>query len=472
MLDHYLNVVTVEMQKAAALADFTERLTLLPASELAEIQRTGEIKLAFCDEEWLQKFHGSPLSARAIDLATKQLEMEAERNEMNRDHQVTRDEFNQQEESLRLEKRLLELELAKADNGIAATPPPVPKATNPDVAPGPLPTEAPSPAAPAVDVKVASLYVGVGDRANKKAAEKNPYDDLMTSPSGQAALMAAGIHGGESLLMGRGAGRSALSALGGYMTGRTAGEIGERSETMGGSALGGAVSSALPAFLMSSRPGTHLLTSAAAGAYAHHKSKKKEASFDAETWGRNLARTELEHVKTAADMKSIGQSMLTFAKKNPALVAGGALGVAHGAMREDGGLGSAILEGVGGAALGHGGQALYNRLGKKGLPGSGMLGGAAPAQLMPPGAPVSMQEPVVAKVASIDKEALGALLAAGAKALPGLATGAANWLKSNPLKAGMGAVSALSNYSQARQQGQGMASSLLAGAGGAAGAAL
>lgn len=554
MLDHYLNVVSEQMQKEAALASFVDRLSLLPPGELAQVRQTGEIKLAFCDDEWLQKFHGSPLAQKAIALAEQQLRMDAEQSSQ-------REEFDAEREGLRLEKRLLELELAKAEAGVSS---PAPAAAPLPSAGGSPPMTAPPPeAAPPTGSKMAA------------AAKKNPYDEMVSSPSGQAALMSAGIHGADSLARGRGVGRSALSALGGYMTGRTAGEIGERSETMGGSALGGAASSVIPALLLSSRPGMHILTSAGAGAYAHHKSKSKEkeaamvegeepqqrssvlpylaggaalgglaygaysgrdaqnkwpqiaehfqrtmdpemlksidmntlknitvnaargvggvqgaigggiagygvhhlmnkdkeASAEADAWGRELAHGELEHLEDVEKMASLGQSMMTFAKKNPALVAGGVLGAAHGALREDGGLGSAILEGAGGAALGAGGHAAYNHLRSKGLPGSGMMGGGSgPAGLLGQGpAPIMAGEGIREKVGSIDKEAFGAALASGiAKAAPAI-TG---WLKSNPLKAGLGAVSAISNFHQARQGGDSLGGALLSGAGGAAGAAL
>jgi len=441
MLDHYLNVVSEQMQKEAALASFVDRLSLLPPGELARVRQTGEIKLAFCDDEWLQKFHGSPLAQKAIELAEQQLRMDAEQSSQ-------REEFDAEREGLRLEKRLLELELAKAEAGVSS---PAPAAAPLPSAGGSPPMTAPPPeAAPPTGSKMAA------------AAKKNPYDEMVSSPSGQAALMSAGIHGADSLVRGRGVGRSALSALGGYMTGRMAGEIGERSETMGGSALGGVASSVIPALLLSSRPGMHILTSAGAGAYAHHKSKskEKEASADADAWGRALARGELEHLEDVEKMASLGQSMMTFAKNNPALIAGGLLGTAHGAVREDGGLGSAILEGAGGAALGAGGQALYRHYKGKGPP-AGFLGQGP--------APTVAGEGIREKVGSIDKEAFGAALASGvAKALPAV-TG---WLKSNPVKAGLGAVSAISNFHQARQNGDSLGGALLSGAGGAAGAAL
>jgi hypothetical protein len=554
MLDHYLNVVSERMQKEAALASFVDRLSLLPPAELALVRQTGEIKLAFCDDEWLQKFHGSPLAQKAIALAEQQLRMDAEQSSQ-------REEFDAEREGLRLERRLLELELAKAEAGVSS---PAPAAAPLPSAGGSPPMTAPPPeASPPAGSKMA-------------AAKKNPYDEMVSTPSGQAALMSAGIHGADSLARGRGVGRSALSALGGYMTGRTAGEIGERSDTMGGSALGGAASSVIPALLLSSRPGMHILTSAGAGAYAHHKSKQKsqekeaamiegeepqqrssllpylaggaalgglaygaysgrqvqknwpqvveqvqrmnpelakhmdlnqlkdftvnaargiggvqgaigggvagygahhlmnkdkEASAEADAWGRALAHGELERLEDVEKMASLGQSMMTFAKKNPALVAGGVLGAAHGALREDGGLGSAILEGAGGAALGAGGHAAYNHLRSKGLPGSGMMGGgSAPAGLLGQGpAPIMAGEGIREKVGSIDKEAFGAALASGiAKAAPAI-TG---WLKSNPLKAGLGAVNAISNFHQARQGGDSLGGALLSGAGGAAGAAL
>lgn len=100
----------------------------------------------------------------------------------------------------------------------------------------------------------------------------------------------------------------------------------------------------------------------------------EEKTAMADQWGRELARHDMEKAaaqqainaagRTMAKMaggagdvlKSLGHGALDFAKKNPGAAVGGALGAAHGLMRDGGGVGSAVLEGTGGAALGHGAQ--------------------------------------------------------------------------------------------------------------------
>lgn len=55
-------------------------------------------------------------------------------------------------------------------------------------------------------------------------------------------------------------------------------------------------------------------------------------------------------------LKGVGQAAWGLAKKHPGAAIGAGLGVAHGLMKPDGGIGSALGEGALGAAAGHGAQ--------------------------------------------------------------------------------------------------------------------
>jgi hypothetical protein len=414
MLNHYIELISREMQKVAAESAFIDRLALLPPTELAQVRRTGEIKLAFCDEEWVQKFMGTPHAQRAIELAEEQLRMDAEESQLSLQRDADRRDRDLARENVRLEKRLLELELFKSQ-----MPP-----TAGAMAQNTTPVAAPPAAAPE---KVAFLDTLVAGALGAKKAREAEEDSFHGSLRG-----AGGYLGGQLL------GGTAGAALG-----AGAGKLMHADPEM--VAMMGARIGSIPGGILGYKAMTR-------------KYNKKDEDADDDKYAFD----------TSA-LRGFGHQALDFAKSNPALVAGGVLGAAHGALREDGGLGSAVLEGAGGAALGAAGHAAYNkgqtwRAARRGAAASG-----PPAQLVA-GAPNSVYPPEgrYMKVA-FDKEAFGAMLAQGvSKALPA----AMAWAKTNPLKAGLGAVSAASNFNQARQSGQGMGSSLLAGAGGAAGMAL
>lgn len=179
----------------------------------------------------------------------------------------------------------------------------------------------------------------------------------------------------------------------------------------------------------------------------------------AENMGRSMARADFQ--KTAyentlascaegagielAKMGGLGEAALAFAKKNPGAAIGGGLGALHGLM--NGGIGSAVTEGAVGAAAGHGIHSYGQQNGINSLE----TAKAHIDQLRKMG---------------MDKEAFGALLQAAKSALPA----AMNFIKANPLKAGIGAAQAVGNFASSRKNGEGLGSSLLSGAAGAASA--
>ena len=66
-----------------------------------------------------------------------------------------------------------------------------------------------------------------------------------------------------------------------------------------------------------------------------------------------------------AKSAGLGGALIRVAQNNPGMVVGGALGAAHGLMKEDGGVGSAIGEGLLGGAAGHAVQGVGGRLARQ-----------------------------------------------------------------------------------------------------------
>jgi hypothetical protein len=214
------------------------------------------------------------------------------------------------------------------------------------------------------------------------------------------------------------------------------------------------------------------------------------------TWadelGRSMARTDMEKnayarelassaahagqelAKTANPMLAgLGAKMLDFAKKNPGVAIGGGLGALHGLTKHDGGVGSALTEGAMGAGLGYGGQMAMQH------PAARATVDVAKERVMshPPVArfigdvkermKTSSIASEFAAIAEDEKVAFGAAIAG---ALRSAVPAAMNFVKSNPLKAGLGAASAFGNFRSARQNGEGIGGALLSGAAGAASA--
>ncbi len=196
----------------------------------------------------------------------------------------------------------------------------------------------------------------------------------------------------------------------------------------------------------------------------------------AETMGRSMARADAEKIaheellreagtvtaKLAAlgGLGGIGTAALALAKKNPGAAIGGGLGAIHGLMNN--GIGGALGEGALGAGLGAGAQHLYGKAQQS--PGLALKLDTLKAQAKERLSPTPIADSL--KVA-MEKEAFGAAIGA---ALKGAMPAAMNFIKSNPLKAGLGAASAASNFSTARKNGEGLGSALLSGATGAASA--
>lgn len=235
----------------------------------------------------------------------------------------------------------------------------------------------------------------------------------------------------------------------------------------------------------------------------------------ADSMGRELARTDMEKAARAEALEvtgaaagealakmagGLGAAALNFAKNNKGATIGAGLGLLHGTM--NGGIGTGLMEAGVGAGAGYGvekgvGMAMNHpdigpkmkamkdeALGRlaakrqaisdKGLamtspasPRSATMVGVAPQKTIMGVAPPADVTKLSAMNDELAKIAFGAALANIAKsAIPAIT----NFVKTNPLKAGMGAASAVGNFVSARKNGEGLGSSLISGATGAASA--
>lgn len=323
MLDQYLQIQAREQEKTASRDRFVDRMMLLPTEELHHIQQTGEIKLAFCSDilssddrkTWLDNFKGTPLFAQAIALEEEDLKMQAADDQSDQVESQERATKRQARDALRLEKRLLELELVKSEQSAesAALPPPAP---SPGMGAPPGMGEqgagAPGDVPPAEIGKMASVLKAAAEKVKKDAHDSGDLVGRHLHHAGAlygASEGAKKYHGAAKTVgygrKGRLAG-AALGALTGGVIGHSAGRLAQ-----------GVVHGA-----------------------AHAKDKEKEAGVG-------------DFLRAAAPV--VGD----FVKKHPGAAIGGGLGALHGLMHQGGGVGSAVLEGAGGAALGHAGEHMY-----------------------------------------------------------------------------------------------------------------
>lgn len=475
MLDKWFEIQHREQVKTAERDAFVDLLAKLPIEELVKIRETGEIKLAFgydCDGvrdlTWLDHFKGTPLYPQAIALEEEELRMQAADDQQDIVRSQERSQHTQARDSIRLQKKLLELELSKLEVGQASAgappPPPTPGMGAPpgmgaqgagapgDMAPegAGAPDAAPGKFGSAIRFKFASvkmktasgmispIMAGAGGIGAMKGALSS--DELGVSP------MLGAVGGGLGALGGAGLGEMAGGVLGGALGG-------ERGRILG--ALAGGAGGGMLGYHVGTAPPKH-----------HEKSHKEKKS------------SVRDFISAAAPVA------MDFAKKHPGAVIGGGLGLAHGLMKHDGGIGSALGEGAMGAAAGHGIQSLHE--------GGHLESFADKARKMYQAhigeAPPDVQTATVAKEAATrppflggsEKNAFGALLGglaagagkmlAGSGGLGGLATKAMNFVKANPMKAVGAGLNAGTNMMQAHQQGQGAGGTLLSGLAGGASA--
>lgn len=139
MLDKFLEAAYEHQQRTSLRNEMAEGFKHLPIEELAKIA-SGELKLASYDEgDWLEKFKGSPLYDQALALEEECLRIDiAEQQHRGQEQSMSQQLWNAKD-SIRLKKRMLELQLRQSE----AAPMPAPEgpATEPAApATGPAPS--------------------------------------------------------------------------------------------------------------------------------------------------------------------------------------------------------------------------------------------------------------------------------------------------------------------------------------------
>jgi len=177
MLDTFLKVA-YDHEKTAAGKEYTVDLLKQLPNDYLQALASGEVKLAHlgCDSggdyDWLEKFKGSPLFDQALQLEQKTLEMDLQKQQTNNERRQMWDKQDQEMDQLRIQKKLLDLQLVQQEGQAAGGGMPAPA----EGAPPELPVEAASPG-PAAAANPVSVKVGSEKRAftlkELKALTKN-----------------------------------------------------------------------------------------------------------------------------------------------------------------------------------------------------------------------------------------------------------------------------------------------------------
>lgn len=122
MLDHLLEVMYKDASARNIRNEMAQGLKNLPVEELRKLA-SGELKLADYDNDhWLCKFKDTPFYDEALELETHSIELEAQQqkmsledNEERRARQDARSALWDAQDALRLKKRMLELDMRKAE---------------------------------------------------------------------------------------------------------------------------------------------------------------------------------------------------------------------------------------------------------------------------------------------------------------------------------------------------------------------
>lgn len=276
MLEAFMKVAQEQALRQKEAQEMHELLMKLPVEDLKKLASGMSIKEA-CGmvgpnegDGFLDRFKGTPLLAQALQLMEQELKLDAmdlERREQQNQMSLSSDNIWTQRDKLRLQKRLLELELAKQQNGgqeQEQAPAPSPEQAAP-------PAEAQAPAAPAPEKPKEEPALSVKAAAFQKLAWADSFGrqlahvelekaaqvrDLtkaaqVAGPSlvkvalglGSLAPMASKVTGWAMKNPGMAgmAGGAALGAAGGALAG---GKDHRLSGALGGAALGGALGGA------------------------------------------------------------------------------------------------------------------------------------------------------------------------------------------------------------------------------------
>lgn len=136
MLDEFLKVAHAREQEKVARRELIDLVGRLPVEDIQKLASGEPLeKWASHDDEWLDRYKGTPLFAQALELERQGLELDAqelEARERRRAREAQEDEGPDNchaRDRLRLQRKLLDLELAKSEGGgVAPGPEPLPPA--------------------------------------------------------------------------------------------------------------------------------------------------------------------------------------------------------------------------------------------------------------------------------------------------------------------------------------------------------
>jgi len=172
MLDTFLEVAAGHYKKANDKARTVELMSRLPKETLMKIA-SGQLKLSgLCgDDDWLEKYKGTPLLPAAIQLAQQELELEQQDIEQRAQRRAEREEDDTfaARDQLQVQKKMLDLELAQVGEG-APSEQAEPEAAEP--APEALPPPGPEPMPTTETPPEVSAPPGMGAAPIKAAAAR------------------------------------------------------------------------------------------------------------------------------------------------------------------------------------------------------------------------------------------------------------------------------------------------------------
>jgi hypothetical protein len=383
MLDLFLKVGYARNELQAKEAAFIEDLKKLDALTLYQLAQNGDFaaatKLSYIDDDgkFLDRFKGTQLFEQALALEQEEVQAEMLDQQRREERKLTNkddDNLYDRRSSIRLKKKLLELELARLENGMSGSPvAAVPAAPVPGQgaqgagAPGDVPAEG-----------VQDNSQGLGGGVAKSAAPLAPAELAILG-----ALAAGGVGGamkGEE--------------HGTPLSGGVRGLLG----TAGGGLAGGLLGSAAHGIM----GGNGLLGAGLGAAFGARRgylsaTKKYDAPEEkmafADELGRSLARQDAQKAAHAADLqktaqvagallaksafdmggalqmaKGLGTKALGFAAAHPSAAStavGAGVGALGGAAAGGPGnrLGGALAGGALGAAAGHASQGIASQMG-------------------------------------------------------------------------------------------------------------
>lgn len=119
MIDKFLEVAYGHSKEAEAKARVVKAMEQLPIELLHKIA-SGEEKLSCSspgEGSWLDRFKGTPLFEQAVAIEEQELQLEMVRQDRSQEQNVAYKEEEAQRDELRIKKMMLDLELAKAEEG-------------------------------------------------------------------------------------------------------------------------------------------------------------------------------------------------------------------------------------------------------------------------------------------------------------------------------------------------------------------